>query len=114
MALEEILTKLTASLDANTAALKAAGGKAAVTTSAPTPLAPTKKAAVDFDTVKALASKVMEGKGRPFAKKLIKDVGGAADLATVKPDKYPALMKAFETAMAEPEATAEVEEDEEL
>lgn len=111
MALEDLLTKLIASLDANTAAIKGgAGGKAATGTTS-TAKASTGKT-IEFDTVKAAAAKVMDKQGKPFTKKLIKDVGGANELATVKSEKYGALMAAFEKALSEGGAGEEEEEDE--
>jgi hypothetical protein len=123
MALEDLLTKLIASLDANTAAYKAAGApgasaggtaKAAGATVKPTAAAPTvtATAAVGFEEVKVAAGKVMDKHGKPFAKRLIKDVGGATELATVKPEKYGAMMAAFQKALEG--GSADAEEDEEL
>lgn len=117
MALEDTLTKLIASVDANTAALKAAKGGAAVAAgTTATTVKDKKPAGPDFNQVKVAADKVAAKHGKPFAKKMISDVGGAKELAAVKPEKYPALFKAFEAALA-PEAEdepAEQEEDEEL
>lgn len=117
MALEELITKLTVALDANTAAVKAAaaggGGSTAATTTKAAATAGKAKA-VDFDTVKVAATKLMEVKGRPFAKKLILDVGGAKELSGVKPDKFAALLKAFESALSETDASEEAEDDDEL
>lgn len=104
MALEDTLAKLIASIDANTAALKGskgASGGSAVTTTATTATKPKKDDKPDFDALKVVANKVMEKHGKPFAKKMIKDVGGATELAVVKPEKYPALVKAFEAALAD-------------
>jgi hypothetical protein len=120
MALEDLLTKLIASLDANTAAYKAAGtpgASAATKPGAGVPKAPTvtptpTAAAVGFDEVKVAAGKVMDKHGKPFAKKLIKDVGGATELATVKPEKYGAMMAAFQKALEG--GSADADEDEEL
>ena len=116
MALEALIQQLITSLDANTAAMK--GGTAPkATATATTAKATTTKAPAGptFDEVKAVAGKVMEQKSRPFAKKIISDVGGAKELATVKPEKYPALLKALNAALVEEEAAEEeAEEDTEL
>lgn len=116
MALEDLLTKLITSLDANTAAHKASagagGGKATAGTTATTTKATTGGNKPTFDEVKAAAAKVMDKQGKPFTKKLIKDVGGAPELATVKPEKYGALMAAFAAALEE--GGAEAEEEDEL
>jgi hypothetical protein len=122
MALEELLSKLTVSIDANTAALKAmkAGGGGG-TVAATAEVAEKEKAKPEkpkgptFETIKVAANKLVEKHGKPFAKKLISDVGGAKELAAVKPEKYPALFKALEAAMIEG-ATDEEEgaEDDEL
>jgi hypothetical protein len=121
MALEDLLTKLISSLDANTAAYKAAGAPGAASAAAKTPSVGTSKpaapaasatAAVGFDEVKVAAGKVMDKHGKPFAKRLIKDVGGATELATVKPEKYGAMMAAFQKALEG--GSADAEEDEEL
>lgn len=111
MALEDQITRLIASLDANTAAIKGAKGgtTAAATVTKPTTAA---KAGPDFDQVKVAAEKVMAKHGKPFAKKMIMDVGGAKELAAVKPEKYPALFKAFGAAMTEVEEETAEEEDE--
>lgn len=112
MALEDLLTKVIASLDAVAAALKASGGKAGVTTGTTTG-AKTAGKPIQFDEVKAAAAKVMDKHGKPFTKKMIKDVGGGNELATVKAEKYGALMAAFEKALAE-NGTAEAEDEDEL
>lgn len=116
MALEELITKLTAALDANTAAHKASAGGGAATTPKAAAAKPSAKAEpkIDFDAVKVLATKVMEQKGRPLAKKLITDVGGAKELSGVKPDKFPALAKAFESVLEEGETTDEDGDEDEL
>ena len=68
---------------------------------------------IEFDAVKIAAGKVSDTLGKPFAKKIIKEVGEAPDLATVKPNRYYLLMAAFEKALApkEEEAGAEEEDD---
>lgn len=111
MALEDLLTKLIASVDANTAALKGAkGGATSTTSTGKADKAEPKGEKVTFDQVKVAATKVMDQKGKPFAKKMITDVGGAKELAAVKPEKYPALFKAFEAALAATDEPDEVEE----
>lgn len=113
MALEDLITKLIASLDANTAAVKASKGAAAAT-STTTAGAETKKVKdpkAEFDRLKALGQKVIDKQGKPFAKKLILDVGGAKELAAVKVEKYPALIKAFESALADSSEAEEADED---
>lgn len=115
MALEDLLTKLITSLDANTAAHKAsagAGGNKATAGTTATTTKATTGGKPTFDEVKAAAAKVMDKQGKPFTKKMIKDVGGAPELATVKPEKYGALMAAFSAALEE--GAAEAEEEDEL
>lgn len=116
MALEDLLTKLIASLDVNTAAVNKAGGGAPAGKTAAPAAAATKTGAggktPQFDELKAAAAKVMDKHGKPFAKKMIKDVGGGSELATVKTEKYGSLMAAFEKSLAEAGAVAEEEEDE--
>lgn len=118
MALEDLLTKLITSLDANTAAHKASAGAGAGKAPAATPAAPKAAASggskITFDEIKAAAAKVMDKQGKPFTKKLIKDVGGAPELATVKPEKYGALMAAFTKALEDGGTEAEAEEEDEL
>lgn len=111
MALEDLLTKLIASLDANTAALKGAKGGTTTTTKGGTVEKADKAEKITFDQVKVAATKVMDQKGKPFAKKMITDVGGAKELAAVKPEKYPALFKAFEAALAVTEDAEDEAED---
>lgn len=117
MALEDLLTKLITSLDANTAAHKASaaasGGKPASASAAAT-TKPAKGAdkTPSFDEVKAAAAKVMDAKGKPFTKAMIKDVGGAPELATVKPEKYGALIAAFTKALEEGGGAVDEDEDE--
>lgn len=112
MNLEELMTKLIASLDANTAAL---GGKAAATTAVPAKAAAGKAPAkgapvIEFDTIKEMAGKVKAKHGMPFAKKIIEEAGGAKELASVKPEKFAKLASAFEAALVdEPEAEEEDE-----
>lgn len=126
MSLEALIGNLITSLDKNTAAVLAAkgGGAAAATngnvvdmkngkagTAKATAAKPPEKP-LDFDTIKLAAAKVLEKHGKPFVKNLIKTVGESAELATVKPEKYKALMAAFEKAEAEePEADEDEDED---
>lgn len=113
MALEQLLTTLIASLDANTAALKGAKAPAAgAATTAKTTA--TKVPEIEFDALKVAAGKVSAKHGKPYAKKMIKDVGGASELATVKPEKFGALYKAFEAALAETAPAEEEEGEDEL
>jgi hypothetical protein len=120
MALEDLLTKLITSLDANTAAHKASAGAGAAKAPAATTVTPKAvasagtKATATFDEVKAAAAKVMDKQGKPFTKKLIKDVGAAPELATVKPEKYGALMAAFAKALEDGGGEVEPEEEDEL
>jgi hypothetical protein len=119
MALEDLLTKLIASLDANTAAYKTAGSPGVTATTGKTAPAPTaaagkstepKEKGIGFDELKVAGGKVMDKHGKPFTKKLIKDVGEATELATVKPEKYKAMMAAFQKALEA--APTEDDEDE--
>lgn len=120
MAIEEHITQMTKALEANTAALKewkkaaAPPGTAGTAATATTGKPDGKKPAIDFEQVKVAGGKVVEKHGKPFAKKMIQDVGGAKELAAVKAEKYPALFKAFEGALAEnaDEPETEAEEDE--
>ena len=123
MSFEQLIEKLIVALDKNTAAHVATAGKAAPAAPAKgatvTPIKPGIKpgpgeptaAVIEFDAVKIAAGRVVDAHGKPFAKKIIKDVGEAVDLATVKPNKYAALMAAFEKSLAPKEDAAE-EEDE--
>jgi hypothetical protein len=111
MQLEDLIVKLIAALDANTAAHKGTAAPAGAKTTPPK--ATTTKPAIEFDAVKIAASEVVKKKDKAFAKNLIKTVGGANELAGVKPEKYAALMAAFEGALKE-EPADEPEEDEEL
>ena len=105
MALEDLLKGLISSLDANTAALKGAAPASdakAATTKAP---AKDKTPEVSFDAVKEAAARVKEKHGTPVTKKIIETAGGAKELASVKKEKYAALVAAFEAALTdEPEA----------
>ena len=100
MSLEEVMTKLTVALEANTKAFLASrgatggGGNGGTTTITKPPKGPT------LDDLKAAAVRVADAKGKPFAKKIIKDVGKAAELAAVKPENFPALIAAFEKALS--------------
>jgi hypothetical protein len=114
MALEDLLTKLIASLDANTAAVKGGGSSTGTKAAATGTKAAASGKTIQFDEVKAAAAKVMDKQGKPFTKKMIKDVGGANELATVKPEKYGALMAAFEKALAENGGSADEEDEDEL
>jgi hypothetical protein len=120
MALEDLLTKLITSLDANTAAHKASAGAGAAKAPAATTATPKavvsggSKTKITFNEIKAAAAKVLDKQGKPFTKKLIKDVGGAPELATVEPEKYGALMAAFTKALEDGGIEAEAEEEDEL
>jgi hypothetical protein len=75
---------------------------------------------LDAATLKASAVKVMDTLGKPFAKKLIKEIGGADALPAVKKEKFAALHRAFEKALEdaangnEDEDETAAEEDDEL
>lgn len=120
MALEDTLTQLIASIDANTAALKGSkgggGGVAVVEAPARGPGRPLKAKAdtVEFDELKVAANRVAEKLGKAFAKKLITTTGGAKELAVVKAEKYPALLKAFNEALAETAAEEDDGDEDEL
>lgn len=119
MSLEDEIKKLIPVIEENTKELKLARG-AKPAAAAAAPAAATEKAkakaapTVDFDTLKAAGAKVMAAKGKPFGKKLVKDIGGATELASVKPEKFAALMAAFEKALEAEEEEEEEEEDAEL
>lgn len=112
MTLEELMTKLIVSLDANTAALTgkapAAAGKPAGAKATPKTDTP----AVDFDLVKKAAAAVKDKLGAPVAKKIIKEAGVSDSLNATKPENYAALLAALLKAVeAEAEATDEEDED---
>lgn len=120
MAIEQVMERLIVALDSNTAAHK--GAKSAttatagttVTTKTPKTTTAATGPTIDFDALKVAGAKVVAAHGKPFAKKLIKDIAGANELAGVKPDKYAPLMAAFETALKPAvEEPDEVEEEEE-
>ena len=119
MSLEVMIGNLITSLDKNTAAHLAAKGAAGAGNVVEIKGKGAKanggavEKALDFDTIKLAAAKVMEKHGKPYTKKLIKDAGGSAELATVKPENYKALMAALEKAQAE-EPEAEEDDDDSL
>ena len=95
MSIEEALSKLTAAVEANTAALLGAGGKAAA------PAASTEKAASASKPAKAAAyeakhsheemaaalGEVKEKFGAPAAKAIIKETGGKDKMAEITDPK---------------------------
>lgn len=130
MSLEQLIEKAIVALESNTAAHIASANTPAAAAAAPaaaakpagatvTPIKPgitpsegePTVPVVDFDVLKVAAGKVVATMGKPFAKKIIKDVGGAADLASVKPNKHHALMVAFEAALAPKEEPADDDDD---
>lgn len=121
MSLEEALTANTAALaqfnanfDAFLKATKGGAAPASTTASADAPAEakrgpgrPKKEEAapkVSFDEMKAAILKVKDAKGKEAAEKIIKDVGGAAKMAEIKPEKFAAVLAASEAALTEPEA----------
>jgi hypothetical protein len=105
MSLEAKIDELIVALNKNTAAH---GGKPAPTTAATS----TKAATFTFEQVKQAVVGVKDMHGKPAAQKIIKDVGKAAELASIKPAQFAAVMAAC-AAMAEAttDEAAEVEED---
>lgn len=112
MTLEQLIEKLIAAVEANTAAIEGGKGKAPATPVAAKPAKPAAPA-IEFDTVKKAMVAVQKKHGVPFAKAMILKTGGAAELASVKPEKFVALLAAGEAAMSEP-VSSQDDEDEEL
>ena len=111
MSLEQIMEANTAAvvaLDSNIKALLAqmqAGGAPAASTDTKAtdkPKADKKDKApvVSFDEMKAALLKVKGDKGADAAKALIKDVGGAAEMAKIDKSKFAAVLAACEAALA--------------
>lgn len=106
MSLEQNIVDLIAALNANTAALT---GAAPVTKATATPekAATTKttkttaKAKSKFTEaeVKAAAVKLVDAKGRPFAKEIIGEF--AKELAAIKEEQYDAFIARVEEALAD-------------
>lgn len=106
--LEERIAELTKALNANTAALT--GGKGAGANGG---AGAAGKKAHTFEEVKAALLAVKEMKGAPAAKKIITAEGKSADLVSIKPAQFAAVMKACEAfinAPAEDEPPAEDED----
>lgn len=93
MSIEEALSKLTAAVEANTAALLGAGGKAAASTTAPekAPSKPAKAAAYEakhsHEEMAAALGEVKEKFGAPAAKAIIKETGGKDKMAEITDPK---------------------------
>lgn len=112
MSLEEAILKMSASLDANTAAILGnAGAPAAPAPAAekpagkakketPAPAAPPAAPAVDFSKMNAALEKVKEEKGVEAAKGIIKDVGGVPKRADIPEAKFQAVYDACAEALA--------------
>jgi hypothetical protein len=102
MAIEQVLESLVKAVEANTAALLGKGSAPVGAVASLPPRVGTKggeTTTISLDQLKVAASAVMDKQGKPFVKKLIKDVGGADSLPGVKKEKFGALMKAFEKAI---------------
>lgn len=95
MSIEEALSKLTAAVEANTAARLGAGGKAAASTTAPEKAAsaskPAKAAAYEakhsHEEMAAALGEVKEKFGAPAAKAIIKETGGKDKMAEITDPK---------------------------
>lgn len=88
MSLEQAIEKLTAAVEANTAALKAGGGKSGSGKSETTSSSDSGyKAKHDKAAMQAALNEVKEKLGTPAAKALIKDVGGADKMADITDPK---------------------------
>lgn len=107
MSIEEALAKLTAAVEANTAAVKAAGGaKPAAETKTDKPASTkstkteTAKPKHDRSAVNAALEKVKDDKGVEDAKKIISEVGGVAARKDIPEDKFDAVVAACEKVLA--------------
>lgn len=105
MSIEQKIEALTAALEANTAALKAAGGTTAATkpaAAAKTVKEPAKPACVNTrEAMQALLKKVKEEKSADDAKGIIKEVGGVEKMADIPEDKIDAVFDAATAALEE-------------
>jgi hypothetical protein len=112
MSLETEMAALTAALEKNTAALlgKANSGASAGGKTSETKPDTAKGPKLTFDMVKAAVVEVKDLRGKPAAQAIIKNAGKAADLASIKPAQFEAVMKACEEAKAEEDAPADEED----
>lgn len=104
MSIEDALAKLTAAVEANTAAIKGGAGKPAAdsasTSTKPSTETKAKKEPApakpknDRSAVNAALEKVKEDKGVEDAKKIISEVGGVAARKDIPEDKFDAVVDA--------------------
>lgn len=104
MSIEDALAKLTAAVEANTAAIKAGAGKPAADAPPAKPSTESKgkgnketppaKPKNDRSAVNAALEKVKEDKGVEDAKKIIAEVGGVAARKDIPEDKFDAVVDA--------------------
>lgn len=79
MSLEDKIAALTVAIEANTAALKGGAGKSTSTTSNDSGYKPKH----DASKMAAALNEVKEKHGMPEAKKIVKEVGGAAKMSEI-------------------------------
>ncbi len=111
LAVKELTATLRATKsNGETLAVPGVTGKKSAATAEATPVAKTK---ITFEQIKAAGARVKDAIGVPATRKLVKDHGKAAELASVKQSEFAALMAAFEGALDAQEAEAdETEADE--
>ena len=123
--IEDLITRLIASLDANTEALGGKPTKAAGTgAAAAVPVTATRAATTGgkglaavpkptMDEVKAALVGVRDAFGRPAAMKIVKEEGKATEMPGIKPAQYAAVLAKCAEVMAEQSDDEEETADEE-
>jgi hypothetical protein len=111
VSLESKIDELIVALNKHTAALlgtKGGSGGGAAGTSAGKP------PAITFEQIKARVVEVKDQKGKPAAQNIIKTVGKANELASIKPAQFAAVMKACEDILNEDTTTETTDEEDTL
>lgn len=108
MAIEEVMERLTAALDRNTEALGGAKAPKGAATAAASKPATGTAAKVTIEEVKAAIMEVKAKFNRAACLKIIKDVGGASEIAQIKSAKFGAVIAACKEKL-EPADDAEEE-----
>ena len=114
MSLESLIESLIGALNANTEAHGGKPGKGAAATATKGASAPKADAKITMEQVKAAIVKVKDAHGKPAAVKIIKDAGGALELAAIKPAKFAAVMAACDEIMNSDDAEEGEDGDDEL
>lgn len=116
MSIDVQIAALIAALNANTEALKAAGGSAPAATTEKATKAKAEKTKdetpkITQEQVNAALIKIKDDFGMPEAKKIITDVGGVEKMAEIKPAEYQAVYDAAVAKHAELSAGGSSEDD---